>query len=338
MPISRPGAAFLAACLLSCAARADPVDGATRAQVVELLAARMAQHYVSADTGARVAAALRADLAQRRYEGVDDAEAFAQRLTERVVALSGDEHAGVLYAAQALAPDNPPGFVPDPGRTDLEGWLRRHERQLRAAQARSFGFPDSRRLDGNLAYVRIDAFPEPALAGPTLKAEMARVADAAALILDLRENGGGSADTVALLCAWLFDDVPVHLGDQVARGIGRVQPMWTQPVASDLRFGSRKPVYVLVGPETFSAAENLAYTLQALGRAVVVGARTRGGAHGANGFRLAEHFLGSIPSRRTVNAVTGTDWERTGVRPDVATAPAAALQAAVALARGATAP
>lgn len=322
----------LALCAQHAAIAAPPVDRATRTEVVETLAARMVQHYVFADVGARTAASLRRRLEGGAYDGVSDAEAFAARLTADLQELTRDKHAEVAYMAQPEPPDRPQNQPVHPGTIDIDVRVRGMERMMRAVSKRRFGFPDSRRLAGNVAYVRIDEFPEPILAGQAIAAEMAAVADAAALIVDLRENGGGNPDSVTQLCAWLFDDRPVHLNDQLTRGIGRVLPVWTQPVANDLRFGSRKPVFILVGKETFSAAENLAYTLQALKRATIVGVSTGGGAHGGRGFRLSAHFIGGIPNRRTVNAVTGADWEGKGVQPDVRVDEAQALQAAQALA------
>jgi len=328
----RLSAIALALCAGQAAIAAPAVDGATRTEVVETLAERMTQHYVFAEVGARTAAALRQRLAGGAYDGIGDAQAFAARLTGELQALTRDKHAEVAYMAEEEAPDRPLNQVPHPAAMDIEMRVRDMERMMRAVSKRRFGFPDSRRLAGNVAYVRIDEFREPILAGQAIAAEMAAVADAAALILDLRENGGGNPDAVTLLCAYLFDDKPVHLNDQLTRGIGRVLPVWTQPVANDLRFGSRKPVFILVGKETFSAAENLAYTLQALKRATVVGVPSGGGAHGGRGFRLSAHFIGGIPNRRTVNAVTGADWEGKGVQPDVRVDEAQALETALALA------
>ena len=330
--IHRLSAIVLALCAQHAAIAAPTVDQAIRTEVVETLAARMAQHYVFADVGARTAATLRQRLHGGAYDGVSDAEAFAARLTADLQALTRDKHAEVAYMEQPEPPDRPQNQLVHPGTIDIDVRVRGMERMMRAVSTRRFGFPDSRRLAGNVAYVRIDEFPEPILAGQALAAEMAAVADAAALIVDLRENGGGNPDSVTQLCAWLFDDKPVHLNDQLTRGIGRVLPVWTQPVASDLRFGSRKPVFILVGKETFSAAENLAYTLQALKRATIVGVPTGGGAHGGRGFRLSAHFIGGIPNRRTVNAVTGADWEGKGVQPDVRVAEDNALETAQALA------
>ncbi|MGI8691709.1 MAG: S41 family peptidase [Geodermatophilaceae bacterium] len=45
-------------------------------------------------------------------------------------------------------------------------------------------------------------------------------------------------------------------------------------------------MYVLTSGATFSGGEALAYDLQQLGRATVVGERTRGGAHPRRGFRV----------------------------------------------------
>jgi len=45
-------------------------------------------------------------------------------------------------------------------------------------------------------------------------------ADADALILDLRENGGGAAQRIPVLASYLFDDQPVHLDDTLDRRLG----------------------------------------------------------------------------------------------------------------------
>jgi C-terminal processing protease CtpA/Prc len=83
------------------------------------------------------------------------------------------------------------------------------------------------------------------------------------------------------------------------------------------RFGGTKPVYVLTSPRTFSGAEELAYDLQQLGRAVVVGERTGGGAHPRRGFRVHPHLEATIPTGRAINPVSGTNWELVGVTPDL---------------------
>ena len=85
-----------------------------------------------------------------------------------------------------------------------------------------------------------------------------------------------------------------------------------------VRFGTTKPVYVLTSGNTFSGGEELAYDLQQLRRATVVGERTKGGAHPRTGHRLHPHLELTVPTGRAINPVSGTNWEGVGVVPDVA--------------------
>ncbi|WP_232837568.1 S41 family peptidase [Streptomyces atratus] len=91
-------------------------------------------------------------------------------------------------------------------------------------------------------------------------------------------------------------------------------------------------LYVLTGARTFSGAEELTYDLQQLGRAVVVGEPTGGGAHPREGWTVHPHLEATIPVGRPVNPVSGTNWEGTGVQPDVLCLAADALDRAHALA------
>jgi C-terminal processing protease CtpA/Prc len=87
------------------------------------------------------------------------------------------------------------------------------------------------------------------------------------------------------------------------------------------RFGPAKPVYVLTGSATFSGGEQLAYDLQQLGRATIIGQRTKGGAHAREGFRVHPHLEATISVARAVSPVTGGNWEGSGVTPDIRTSP-----------------
>ena len=102
---------------------------------------------------------------------------------------------------------------------------------------------------------------------------------------------------------------------------------WTHDKLDGERYGGRKPVLILAGPETASAGEDFAYTMQALKRATVIGERTWGGAHPASPHRIGAHFYAVIPSQRSISPITGTNWEGVGVTPDIL-APDDALGAA----------
>ena len=157
---------------------------------------------------------------------------------------------------------------------------------------------------------------------------MSDVADADVLIIDLRANHGGDPSTVAQVASYLFDDKPVHLSDVVERD-GSTRAFWTEPTVAGKRFGGKKPVYVLTSAETFSGGEALAYDLQSLRRATLIGETTGGGANPTSAHALDDWFAIGVPWARAVNPVTKTNWEGVGVRPDVATKATAALDEAL---------
>ncbi|WP_324603824.1 MULTISPECIES: S41 family peptidase [unclassified Streptomyces] len=194
------------------------------------------------------------------------------------------------------------------------------------------GAPRLELLDGGVAVLELAPmlFPLEWAAEP-LGAALTVASRARALIVDLRGNLGGDPDTVAFVCSYLLDE-RTHLNTMHWRDGDRREQSWSLPYVPGARFGGSKPLYVLSSDSTFSAAEELAYDLQQLGRAVVVGERTRGGAHPCKGWTVHPHLELTIPMGRAVNPVSGTNWEGTGVQPDIPCAAPDSLDRARALA------
>jgi len=193
----------------------------------------------------------------------------------------------------------------------------------------NFGIRQVERLDGNVGYLDVRRVAVPANAGPAIAAAMELVAGAYALIIDLRHNGGGAPDGVVFWCSYLFDGEPVHLNDIFRADTGETRQFWALPYVPGTRYPDR-PVYVLTSGHTFSGGEDFAYTLQALGRATVIGETTGGGAHPTRAFPISPAVHIGIPFARSVNPVTGTNWQGTGVVPDVAVPADQALDVAYA--------
>jgi len=99
------------------------------------------------------------------------------------------------------------------------------------------------------------------------------------------------------------------------------------------RFGSTKPLYILISRKTFSAAEALAYDLQALKRATIVGEVSGGGAHPFEYRRIHPHFAVDLPESKSINPLTNSNWQDVGVKSDVAVPADQALEKALELAR-----
>jgi hypothetical protein len=262
-----------------------------------------AELYVFPDIGERLGELLRDRVSAGRYAGVGTPSMLADLVTGDLQSLNDDQHLRLKHH------DNE---IPDlPGSEMLLSIFS-------AQAARSMGgIARVERLDGNVAHLELRPmlFP-PSLAGDAITGAMRLVAQADALILDLRQTVGGDPTAVALLCSYLFDE-PVHLNDIYERESDRIVQSWTLPYVPGARFGATKPVYVLTSSATFSGGEELAYDLQQQGRAVIVGERTRGGAHPRTGRRLHPHLEVTIPTGRAINPVTGTNWEGVGVQPDI---------------------
>ena len=132
---------------------------------------------------------------------------------------------------------------------------------------------------------------------------------------------------IALVCSYLFGEEPLHLDSIYWRDEDITQQYWTLPYVPGKRFGD-KPVYVLVSKVTFSGGEEFAYILKTRKRATLIGEKTDGGAHPGASYRLHPHFEAFIPIGCTINPVTGTNWEGSGVTPDISIAQEQAFKAA----------
>jgi C-terminal processing protease CtpA/Prc len=171
--------------------------------------------------------------------------------------------------------------------------------------------------------------------GDTVVAVMSFFANTDALIVDLCKCRGGDPDMVALIASYFLGEERTQLSSIYWREGNVTQESWTLPYVPGKRYGS-KPIYVLTSKDTFSGAEALAYDLKTLRRATIIGEITRGGAQPGSPYRLSSHFDVFIPIGRSINPVTGTNWEGTGVIPDISVPQEQAFNVAYSMALKAT--
>jgi hypothetical protein len=303
-----------------------PVTDGMRAQAIEALAANLDAHYVFPDKGRALAALLRTRQQQGAYGGVVDGERLARQLTDDLSGVAHDVHMRVVFDTDVvpvkLGPPPDPRTQPRGSEGNaVMGWIDSIGRRMA-----TFGVDKIQRRDGNVGYLKMSGFAPPWLAGEKYAAAIDELADTRALIIDLRGSNGGHPKAVALLISYMVDD-RTRLNDLWARDTGATTQHWTEAVAGK-RFGGKKPIMILVDTSTKSAAEDFAYTMQAMRRATIVGARTWGGAHPTGLYRLGDHFVGMIPNQRSINPITHSNWEGTGVIPDLPVASADALATA----------
>ena len=292
---------------LACDARAE-VDGATRKAVIAELGAKINDIYVFPDKARQVVARLNAREESGAYRSAADLTAFAAMLTEDLRQPTGDKHLGVRYHAKPIPPDTGGG---------RSGPTPEQEREFgNFMKSRNYDIRKVETLPGNIGYIDLRSFPPASAAKPALSALMNLVADTDALIVDLRNNGGGDPHAVAFMSSYLFDK-PTHLNDMYWREGDRTEAFWTEEDVPGKKFGGTKKIYVLTSKKTFSGAEEFSYNLQQLRRGLIVGETTGGGAHPGGVHRIHQHLASFIPSGRAINPISKTNWEGSGVVPDV---------------------
>jgi C-terminal processing protease CtpA/Prc len=285
----------------------DHLEAATRSEVVETLATDLADGYAYADLGQKMAKLIRGKLADRAYDSITSPEEFARVLKADIRSVVDDQHLNVLFGGESQ-------------RVALTGGPELMSVGMRAMNG---GIPKVEILPGNIGYLQINGEPPLQAAKGAITTAFAFLQNTDALIIDDRANGGGVPETVALYMSFLSEGAPYTLSTIHDRS-GRTQEEKTTDMGP-LSYGTKKPVYVLTSVRARSAGEALAYDVQAFKRGLVVGASTAGAANPGDFKPLGHGFTAFVPAAYVTNAVTGGNWEGTGVKPDVAIAPDLAL-------------
>jgi hypothetical protein len=284
------------------------MDAATRAAVLESVTTAIDTVYVIRETADGIIARLRQNQAAGAYAGITDPAEFAARRDADARTVYDDGHFGI----RAMFPADPAaaGRPEDP---------RVSERARRSQRERNYGFERLEILPGNVGYLELTQFADTKEGGAAAVAAMNFLADAYALIVDLRQNGGGNASMIRLLAGYLFDE-QAHLINWYQRDTDRTVQSYSLDFVPGRRL-TRVPVFVLTSGRTASAAEEFAFDLQHLGRATLVGDTTAGAGHTVHnaffdfdGFRIGMR----IPYGRAFDPKTGRGWEGQGVIPHLA--------------------
>ena len=274
--------------------------------IIAELRNQIRQHYVIEDMANDLDRKLQQHQDSTRYREVKSPDTLAKYLTEDLRRWSSDLHFLIFYVKPL-----PPGALP-PGNIAVGA-----------------PFAKVRMLDGNVAYVHnING----RLSHP--KEEISRVlskaSSANAVIIDLRSCTGGSRESVRFLVshffARAFHFVTYHQRQKKPKKVQTLKKVPGKRL-------SEIPVYILTGKNTASGCEALAYHLKHQERATIVGQTTMGAAHAVKTYDLAHNFRMLLPHIRTIDPVTGTDWEGTGVVPNIAVPENQAFDAAYQRAR-----
>jgi hypothetical protein len=278
---------------------APAFDKAAKQDTVATIGAVLTERYVFPDRASQAKAKVDAALATGGYDSINDPYKFAQRLTADLQSVTHDKHIRVFYTGGPLpagAQQTPPSPPPPTNG----------------------GFARVDRLKGNIGYIRLLGFPPPSVFDPAANDALRDLADTDALIIDMRDNHGGSAESDSYFGSFFFDPTkPVRLNSIVNRTQSTNEftttEFWTKPVATPY---VNKPVYILTSKRTFSGGEAFIYDLQVQKRVSIFGETTGGGANPGGVVPAGPRFAIFVPTGRAENPLTKTSWEGVGVVPD----------------------
>ena len=290
-------------------AKPPALDTRMRAEVVKGVGELMVELYIFPEKAKEMEALLTKKLQEGQYNKVEDVQAFARVLTEDLRSVSKDRHIRVIYGPEIVKQIR---ARESQSADDREKW---RQQALREERKENFGFQEIKLLDGNIGYLDLRGFSGFREAAETGIAAMNFLANADAVIIDLRRNGGGSPEMIQLISSYLLKE-RTHLNSFENRGQDTLEQYWSfHYVPGRPMFDT--DLYILTNRTTFSAAEEFTYNMKNLKRATIVGETTGGGAHPGGTKIINDSFLVWVPTGRAVNPITKTNWEGTGIAPDI---------------------
>lgn len=299
-------------------------DPEARHKLIATIAANLKQRYVDRAVGQQLADALLAHDRNGEYASLDMGADLASRIntdiqtTSRALGIPrGVFVADVVFSERPLPTGPPPPITAE-----------MRERHRAAMLQQNCLFETIETLPHNVGYLKLNGFADATVCQETTGRALLSLNNADALIVDLRDNGGGFGDTALQIAGYLFDR-PAYMYDP--RPDSPVPPRTASPISGNNLVD--KPVYVLTSSTTQSAAEYFVYNLKMLKRATVVGETTAGHQHSGAFHRINDHFgMGIQEAAPPDNPYPVKGWEVIGIEPDVKVSRTEAFDAAIKLA------
>lgn len=282
------------------------IDRAAKVAIIDSLTTALNTIYVFPDVAKKIEKGLKNKLKKKEYKDINTLSAFTRRLTEDMEEIAHDGHLWIRPAREEelnrTQRDEP---------TDEERALNNARRAYT-----NYGFEKVERLQGNIGYLKFNVFSHALGAGPTAVAAMNFLGNCDAIIIDLRDNGGGSPSMIQLISSYFFEE-PTHLNTFYIRRSDEYKQFWTQRHVEGNRL-VEVPLYVLTSNRTYSGAEEFTYNMKNLERGTIIGETTGGGAHPTGVHIFADtKVAASIPFGRAINPISNTNWEGTGIEPHI---------------------
>lgn len=292
-------------------------------KTIDSISLAMEEEYVFSDIARRCSEFLHKQLEEGAYDAISDLEVFAEAVTADIRLISKDKHIALF------SNDRP---VREKIESDISPPQLNNKSQYKASSDTYELLVGYLAEDPTVGYMDLRVFGVCKERNDTLAmkedvagrreaylAAVEKLKSADTIIIDLRNNGGGDPFAVQLLCSLFIEEgLPLNRMEWRSKKGSEINEFNTLSHA-ELPKKNRlldKKIYILIGPRTFSAAEEFSNNMKVLGRATIVGEPSGGGAHPGDIFQISEDLSVFIPTGRAVNPIQEGNWEGEGIIPD----------------------
>jgi len=285
---------------------AADLDNDKQGEIIDSVTSAFNRYYVFEDVANEMDEHLHQKFQSGEYENTRNRTEFLRTLVRDMRTVQNDQHINIYYRSDEYFER----------KQEEELTEEEIKRKIEEQRRYNYTFEKVEILPGNVGYIKFDRFRDATFAGSTAAGALNFLGNTDAIIIDLRDNGGGEPNMVQLIASYFFDE-RTHFNSLVTRGESTEEQLWTYAHVSGPRL-TGKDVYILVSYDTFSAGEALAYHLQKSGKATVVGDSTGAGAHPCK-FVDVPHLntVIKVPYQRAVSPFTNSNWEGVGIQPDI---------------------
>lgn len=287
------------------------LNASLRSETIKQLSEMVNDLYVIPDIGEKMAKQLTANLRHGKYDAIDDFAQFGRVLTDDLFQIAHDRHLRAYYSPSSVA------IIKKAISEKRRDWIKDI---LDDGRPTNYWFQNVKILPGNIGYLRLNRMERLDISSETVIAAMKFLSNSDFVIIDVRNNTGGWPSTVQFLASYFYHELDnVVLFEEHFRKNGEIIQYRSLPYVPGKRV-DKIPLFILISTNTYSAAEIFAYSLQKLGRAVVVGEKSNFGVHATGGPRiLNDHYMVQIPVSDMISPVTKISCEGVGVEPDIKT-------------------
>jgi retinol-binding protein 3 len=286
------------------------------------------KNYIFPDVAEKCSKYLRHQLQQGSYDAISDPDAFAQAVTADLRLLSEDKHIEIKAkrSQNQIRPETENDEIAylksityglgTYNNLLLIGFIKELPQHFGYLEVHGFQAVDK----NDSAYKKFPNAVRQTRTAVDKAIEEISVKKPKSIIIDLRNNGGGSPYGVQLLCSYFLPaNTPLNTirwRKKDGISIEERNTLSYEEIPKEKRLMD-VPLYILTSHRTFSAGEEFANNMKALNRATLIGEITMGGANPGGSHQLNDFFEIFIPDGQSINPHNGSNWEGIGVIPDL---------------------